>query len=87
MKGAKVVDTYNGIAYLGTVVRVNKDTVVIQDDRGKHEKKAHPCTGVMLLVSKEQDHPSQKVKDLTAEMTLRRDEIVAKHRASKKSTT
>lgn len=81
-KGARVIDTYNGVAYLGTVVRVLKQAIVVQDDRSGALKKAHPCTGFMLLVDKEQDHPNQAVKDLTTEMTDRRDAHVASVRAS-----
>jgi predicted GTPase len=84
-KGARVVNVYNGVAYLGVVQRVLKESIVVKDDRSGNLIKSHPCAGFMLLVDATQDHPSQDVKDRTAEMTVRRDAIVATARAPKKS--
>jgi hypothetical protein len=70
-KGARVVSTHDGIAYLGTVMRVLKEAIVVKDDRSGVMMKAHPCVGVMLLVDAKQDYPDRVVRDLTAEMHRR----------------
>lgn len=84
-KGAKVVSVHRGVAYLGTVERVLKQAIVVKDDRTGAMTKAHPCTGFMLLVTKEQDYPTRGVAELTAMMYERVEEMSVEHRAQRRS--